>query len=279
MGRARDALKLMIGRVAELALPELGREIDGVRNTARAPRLKRAILYARLRRAHAHGDIAGMDDALSAFWKGGPGDRFHASFAEERFSVFRKQHAVVIDALAGVLERSGARFSRLVEIGCGDGRVLRHCAERLPSISQAIGLDINAAVISRAASEHPAGGRLAFANADARDWLTAHPQPGTVVLSNGGVLEYFSQENVDRLFRAVALAPPAAIVLIEPAAPDHDLNSQAESFAFGHEYSFSHNHRRRLSQAGFDVVFEEETRTFNARLIMMIGLLDSAEKP
>ena len=279
MGRARDALKLMIGRVAELALPELGREIDGVRNTARAPRLKRAILYARLRRAHALGDIAGMDDALSAFWQGGPGDRFHASFAEERFGVFREHHAVVIDALAGLLERSDLRFSRLVEIGCGDGRVLGHCADRLPSISQAVGLDINAAVISRAAAEHSVDGRLAFANADARDWLTAHPQPGTVMLSNGGVLEYFSQDNVDRLFRAVALAPPAAIVLIEPASPDHDLNSQAESFAFGHEYSFSHNHRRRLRQAGFDVVFEEETRVFNARLIMMIGLLDCAATP
>ncbi|HEV7386893.1 MAG TPA: class I SAM-dependent methyltransferase [Phenylobacterium sp.] len=272
MGKARDTLKLMVGRVAELAFPELGREIDEVRNAGRAPKLKRAILYARLRRAHALGDVAAMDDALSAFWKGGPGDKFHDNFAEERFRVFREQHAVVIEALAGLLEASGARFSRLVEIGCGDGKALADCVERLPSITEAIGLDINAAVIARASSEHPPGGRLSFAHADAREWLTANPQPGTVMLSNGGVLEYFSQDNVDRLFQALALARPAAIVLVEPAAPDHDLQSQAESFAFGHEYSFSHNHRGRLTQAGFDVVFEEETHAFGARLMLMIGL-------
>jgi SAM-dependent methyltransferase len=272
MGKAKDTLKLMVGRVAELALPELGREIDEVRNAGRAPRLKRAILYARLRRAHALGDVAAMEHALSAFWKGGPGDKFHDNFADERFRVFREQHAVVIEALAGLLEASGVRFSRLVEIGCGDGKALAECVERLPSITEAIGLDINAAVIARAASEHPPGGRLSFAHADAREWLTANPQPGTVMLSNGGVLEYFSQDNVDRLFQALALARPAAIVLVEPAAPSHDLESQAESFAFGHEYSFSHNHRRRLGQAGFEVVFEEETHAFGARLMLMIGI-------
>lgn len=273
MSRTRDALKLMIGRVAELALPELGREIDSARNAARAPRLKRAILYARLRRAHAQGDLGGVEEALSAFWKGGPGDKFHASFAEDRFRVFREQHAEVIDALAGILSTSGEPFSRLVEIGCGDGLVLGYCAEHLPSIAQVVGLDINAAVIARAASEHASDGRISFAQADAREWLTANPLPGTMMLSYGGVLEYFSQENVDRLFQALALAPPAALVLVEPAAADHDLETQPDSFAFGHEYSFSHNHRRRLAQAGFEVVFEKETRAFNARLIMTIGLL------
>lgn len=263
----------MVGRVAELTLPELGREIDDVRNAERAPRLKRAILYARLRRAHAHGDTAAIDGALAAFWKGGAGDKFHNSHAEDRFRLFREQHAVAIDALADLLDTSGSPFSRLVEIGCGDGKVLADCAERLPSISKAVGLDINAGVIARASSEHP-GGRFSFFNAEARDWLTAHPQPGTVVLSNGGVLEYLSQDHVDRLLEALALARPAAIVLIEPAAPDHDLQNQTESVVFGHEYSFSHNHRHRLSQAGFDVVFERETHAFNARLLLMIGLLD-----
>ena len=32
MSKAKDALKLMVGRVAELARPDLGREIDDARN-------------------------------------------------------------------------------------------------------------------------------------------------------------------------------------------------------------------------------------------------------
>ena len=39
MAGAKDALKRVIGRVAELARPDLGREIDEARNPTRAPRL------------------------------------------------------------------------------------------------------------------------------------------------------------------------------------------------------------------------------------------------
>jgi trans-aconitate methyltransferase len=163
-----------------------------------------------------------------------------------------------------------------VEIGCGDGNALTYCAERLPSLSEVIGLDINAAVIARNSAEQPAGGRLSFARAEARDWLIANPKPGTVVLSNGGVLEYFSRDNLDQLFQALAQSPPAAIVLIEPVAPAHDLATQPDSFAFGHENSFSHNHAHRLRQAGFDVAFAQEMQISDVRWMLMIGVLPAA---
>jgi predicted TPR repeat methyltransferase len=273
MSRGKDALKLMAGWVAERALPGLGREIDECRNTARAPRLKRAILYSRLRRAQSRGDIAAIENALAAFWKGNSGDEFHDHYADARLNLFLEHHSKVIDALAGVLEKSGARFSRLVEIGCGDGSVLAWCAERLPDISEAIGLDINAAVIERISAKQPAG-KFSFVNAEARDWLVANPRSGTVMLSNGGVLEYFSQDNLDRLLQALASSPSAAIVLIEPVAPGHDLQSNAGSFAFGRENSFSHNHRCRLEDAGFDVVFGEEMQISNTRWMLMIGVIE-----
>lgn len=273
MGRAKDALKLIIGRTAELAFPELGREIDETRNTARAPGLKRAILHARLRRAQSRGEIAVIESALAAFWKGDSGDRFHDNYAQERLNLFRERHSGVIDTFAGLFEHSGVHFSRLVEIGCGDGTVLAWCTERLPWIPEVTGLDINATVIERISAEQPPGGRLSFVNAEARDWLMANPRPGTVMLSNGGVLEYFSQDNLDRLLQTLALSPPAAIVLIEPVSPDHDLRGQSESFVFGRESSFSHNHRYRLNKAGFDVVFSEEIQISNVRWMLMIGLI------
>jgi len=276
MGRASDALKLIVGRAAEAAFPRLGREIDEGRNNARAARLKRAIVYARLRRAQALGDAAAVEAALSAFWKGAAGDRFFSRHAEDRFNMFRDHHADVVEALAATLEASDGRFSRLVEIGSGEGAVLAYCAERLPGITQAIGLDINAAVVADAAARHPPGGKLSFVNTDARDWLAANPQAGTVLLSNGGVLEYFSQDAFDRLLQALAAAPPAAIVLVEPVAPGHDLDSQMESFTFGRENSFSHNHRHRLEQAGFEVVFEEPKPIWEHRGMMMIGIRRSA---
>jgi hypothetical protein len=96
------------------------------------------------------------------------------------------------------------------------------------------------------------------------------------MVSNGGVLEYFSAENLDRLLAAVALAAPAAVVLVEPAAPEHDLANDPESFAFGREYSFSHNYAFRLRKAGFKVVFEQEMPAFGARLVAIVAVIDTA---
>lgn len=273
MGKTKSALRVLVGTVAELTMPHLGRELDDARNPERAPKLKRAILLARLQRAERLGDAAAVERALAAFWRGEAGDRFHGEYAQERFALFRTHHAGVIDALHSFVQTSGVGLDRLVEIGCGDGSVLAYCADVLPWVKSAIGLDVNATVIAQASARQPPASRLSFACAEARDWLTANPQAGTVVLSNGGVLEYFSQENFDRLLQALALASPAALVLVEPLADDHDLERRAGSYTFGKESSFSHNHRARLNQAGFEVVFEQPTQFEETRAVMMIGVL------
>jgi SAM-dependent methyltransferase len=265
---------MLIGQMAELTRPDLSREIDENRNTGRAARLKRAILHARLERARTRGDIEAIENNLTAFWKGDGGDKFHDVYAAERFGLFRKQHSVAIDTLARMIEDSGLRLTRLVEIGCGDGSVLAESASRLPTVTEAIGIDINAAVVARNSAERPPGGKFLFVNADARKWLMTHPKQGTVVLSNGGVLEYFSQENFDRLLQTLALSRPAAIIMIEPVAPDHDLGLQLDSYAYGHENSFSHNHRERLTRAGFRVAWAEEMHMPNVRWMLMIGIVD-----
>ena len=275
MGRTKDALKLAIGRLAELAFPQMAHEIDEARNTAQAPMFKRAILHARLQRSKARGDHGAVEKALSAFWKSNAGDAFHESYSDVRFELFLERHYMVIDALCDLLERNESRFHRLVEIGCGDGRVLAHCFEQMPAISSAVGLDINAAIIKRVSAEHDPADGLAFVEADGTAWLESNPAPGTVLFSNGGVLEYFSPKNLDRLFRTLAAHPPAAVVLIEPVALDHDLENECESKVFGYESSFSHNHRYRLNHAGFEVLHCTELRIGDVRWLLMLGTCPS----
>lgn len=270
---ARDTLKLLIGQVAEIALPGLRREIDDFRNPNRAAKLKKAIIYARLRRAHARGDASAMDDAAAAFWKGRDGARFHENYIETRFGSFLEQNAVAVDALANHISVTGLPLTRLVEVGCGDGQVLAESLRRLPTVTQAIGLDINAPVIERAAAHFKQDARLSFLNGDARAWLEANPQPGTIMLSHGGVLEYFAPDSVERLYQALTRSRPSAVVLVEPAAPEHDMDRQGDSYAFGYEYSFSHNHRHRLTAAGFRIVFEEEKHQFGARMLLTTAVL------
>lgn len=279
MGQVKQALSLIVGAVADAAMPSLGRDMEAGRNNTQAVRLKRAILKARLRRAEASKDTANIQDALAAFWLGASGDEFHTEWGRASFEHFRDNHSALIDVFDQFVRTSGLGFSRIVEIGCGNGEALAYCAEKLPWVVQGVGIDINAGAIDRATAAQPAGSRLSFKCADATDWLAAHPQPGTVMLSNGGVLEYFSQDSVDRLLDALALARPAAVLLVEPLDRGHDLDRQPDSHTFsstgaaGKETTFSHNHRARLQQAGFEVVFAEETRLHEARGMMMLGVL------
>ena len=270
---ARDTLKRIVGAAAEFAYPELGREIDEARNIGRAVRLKRAIHHARLCRAQAKGDAGSIERSLADFWRGEQGVTFHNQTIEWRFELFVKHHAAIIDALHDLPTSAGAHLDRLVEIGCGDGKALAYCVERLPWVGEAIGLDINADVIARNRAQGGFDPRISFVTADAREWLMEHLAQGTVVFTNGGVLEYFSQSSLDQLLETLAGSRPAGIALVEPVAPEHDLIREPESLLFGHERSFSHNHRRRLEHAGFEVVFEREMQIAKTRWMLMAGIV------
>ncbi|WP_373085090.1 class I SAM-dependent methyltransferase [Sneathiella sp.] len=272
MNRIKDTLKHAVGQVAELAFPYLGKDIDNARNTTRAPRLKRAIIHARLQRAKASGDHDAVEKALSTFWKGNPGDAFFSRHSDARFQLFLDHHLVIIEALRDFLESDRSGFHRIVEIGCGEGRALAHCFGQMPHITSAVGLDINATVINQASAEHADNKELSFIEADGTDWLTANPSPGTVLFVNGGVLEYFSPEKLEKLLNTLAAHPSAAIVLIEPAAPGHDLENNNDSIVFGYENSFSHNHRYRLTQAGFEILHTTELQIGQVRWILMLGV-------
>jgi SAM-dependent methyltransferase len=279
MGQVKKALALVVGTVTDFAMPHLGREIDAGRNTTRAVTLKRAILHSRMQRAQISNDPDRAVQVLNAFWRGAAGDRFHIDHGQASFEHFLANHAWTIEALDEFVRTSGLGFSRLVEVGCGIGASLSYCAEKLPWAREAVGIDINAEAVGRAAAGQPPGSRLRFQCADAQGWLSANPQAGTVMISNGGVLEYFSQEHVDRLFEALALARPAAILLLEPVDDDCGLDGKPDSRTFtsvggvGSETTFSHNYRARLQQAGFEVVLSEDTRFNQVRGVIMLGVL------
>ncbi|MEX0828136.1 MAG: class I SAM-dependent methyltransferase [Haliea sp.] len=272
MYRLKDMVKYAIGSVAERVNPGIAADIDAARNTDKAVKIKHFILFARLQKAKTSGDEEAVERALAAFWKGNSGDIFHRQHTNIRFNLFREKHYSVIEALTELLEEKKGQFHRLIEIGCGDGRALVHCFKELPGITTAIGLDINAAIIEQISEEFKNIEGLSFAEADGTEWLAAHPGGGTVLFANAGVLEYFSPENFDKLLSTLAAYSPAAIALVEPASPDHDLENDTESRVFGYENSFSHNHRYRLAAAGFDILHARDLVIGSTRWILMLGL-------
>jgi len=114
----------------------------------------------------------------------------------------------------------------VVDLGCGPGTLTATLAERWPRAA-VTGVDSSPEMIARAASLVPsAGGRLAFVEADLRDWTP--PGPVDVVVSNAAL--QWVPGHLDLLPRLVAtLAPGGVLALGVPGnfeAPSHRLLHQ-----------------------------------------------------
>ena len=86
-------------------------------------------------------------------------------------------------------------------------------------------------------------------------------------------MEYFSAETLTSMFTRLAQHGPAAVALVEPVDPSHDLARDAASHAFGQENSFSHNHEKLLVRAGYRVIFRKTLRLGGASWMMLLATI------
>ena len=215
-----------------------------------------------------------MQAALGDLWRTPAGDEYHVHHSGDVHAMFRARHQFLLTDFRVAALDAGQPFSRLVEIGCGVGRLLGDCQVACPGIASFVGLDLNPYAIERARFEADPATNLHFEQAEAVSWLEKHPVPGTVLVSYNGVMEYLSRDAVSRILTELARHPPAAVLICEPVAPDHDLERDVHSYPFGAERSFSHNHEALLKEAGFRIVtaredFHEGSRT---RLKLVVAI-------
>lgn len=266
-----------VGICLERLFPSVVRQIETGERRDSAARLKRAIVKGRIMRARARGG-SDLQDALGSFWRESGGDAYHIHDSDDVFALFRNRHRFLLADVAGAAAAEGLSFTRLVEVGCGTGLLLRNCMEHLGGIDRVVGIDLNAVAVATARDRVAMDPRAGIVRGEAATWLAAHPAPGTILLSYNGVLEYMAPETVSALYRDLARSAPAAIALCEPVAHDHDLATNPDSYPFGAEQSFSHNHRARLESAGDRIVtaredFHEPSRT---RLSLVVALAPAA---
>jgi trans-aconitate methyltransferase len=267
----RERLRVLVGGVAELALPALAREIDEGRSSGRSLKLKRAIVHARLRRAERRNDAAALEHALQARWRSDVSEDFYTAYVTRFDGWFHGPHYRLIDALVDAVA-ANPRLVRLVEVGCGDGRALAHLADRLPALQELVGLDLNARIIARDVRIHGHRPRLRFVHGDACRWLVEETRAGTILFSYGGALEYVSEADLTAIFARLARHRDTAVALVEPVDPHHDLTSDAGSHPHGQERSFSHNHRALLTAAGYTMRFAEELMLHGVRWMMILAV-------
>lgn len=266
----KQSLKIAVGRVGNTLAPGLAQQIETGGGRGNGSFLTSAMIEARKARASEKGDWDGLSTSLGAFWKSARADSFYTNYVAERRATFETCHAGILPRVAALMADRPGAFTRLVEIGCGDGDVLERLAAACPGLTQCIGIDVNAAVVeaNRARPQDP---RITYHCTDGLDWLRDNPAAGTLLVTYGGVLEYFAEAGVLNLLRLVSQGAPGAALLVEPVAPEHDLAVTRTSFPFGRETSFSHHHADLLSRAGMEVVWQKELTAEGVRWMMILG--------
>ena len=253
-------IKLVLGMLSLAVIPGLDSRPYQGQFGPKASRLGALVRNGLFGRAFVRRDHLTLRRYLSQYW-GEYATQFHTEWNDRFERLFLGRDLVVIESLSTWLDertQAGAPVRHLYEIGCGGGRVLAYLANRFPQFEELIGIDLGAERIAANRSLHT-DPRLHFHATDAMKWIPAHAQPKSVFIANGGVLEYFLEEELSRLFAWIATeCAPTAVVFIETIGTDHDLDAEPQSLVYGREMSFSHNYPRLLEGAGFSIRHRSE---------------------
>lgn len=253
----KTTLKRMAGCAAHTLLPDLAREVREGRLDGPHLRMRQWIADHQTRRAATRGDEARLRRNLTHYWTSHRGDAFYDAYPDRFERWFLGEHFAIVEELERILRRR-SEIRTLVELGCGDGRVLAYLADRFSSLESFTGLDINPGIIRRNRRVHADRPGLRFECSDLTPWLNENLGPGSLVFSYGGVLEYLPESELRSLFATIrSSASPSVLALVEPIAPDFDPERETRSRPYGPESSLSHPHRHFLEEAGWEIAFEQ----------------------
>jgi ubiquinone/menaquinone biosynthesis C-methylase UbiE len=205
------------------------------------------IRNAYLAEAVSRGDHETLRRYFTHYWSSSISEEFYEGFAHRFETLFLRHHSCIAERIAESLPDPGEQPFRLVEVGCGDGRVLEWFAESLPNIGEFLGVDLNAREIEKCRERHRRSDRISFHAGDLLEWIQANPAPRTILVTNGGVFEYLLQSELHTLLKELRrLCAPCLVAVTETIGCDHDLGRESESLPYGHELAFSHNYPAAL---------------------------------
>ncbi|MES2659710.1 MAG: class I SAM-dependent methyltransferase [Verrucomicrobiota bacterium] len=255
-------LKGVIGNVLIALRPQLSAAVKAAPFRENWPATGKLIRNGHLLNAVAEKDHALICHFLSDFWTSQASDDFYTGLSHRYETLFLRHHEAIVAETDNAILKVGGNFQQLIEIGAGDGKIIEHFSRRLTAIPAFHAVDINGAQVAnnrRVYADNPA---LSFHHADAKQWVADHAVPGTVLLANGGVLEYFTRPELESLLRDLAgKCSPCVIAITESMGTDHDLELEAKTYPYGLELSLSHNYLALLRECGFTIEFINDRLT------------------
>jgi SAM-dependent methyltransferase len=268
----RNTLNYYIGAILARMFPS---KLEMARRSFTLPRLGNRDGYGRIERLirdyvgeKASRHPAELEALHKEFWRGRRAQGWYGATAD-RFEAHNLP--LFSDRVERCIPAIGERnIARVREFGCGDGQWLNYLSERWTGPTDFLGIDLAKEQIERNQRRYP---QLRFECADLTARVREHAMPDTifVFVTQGGVLEYLSQQSLCGVFETiVGRARDALLFLIEPLADNFDLSTQCDSLPYGGELSYSHNYPALMQAAGISIVFQDERRRLKHR---MRGLL------
>lgn len=272
MTTTKHTLKQVIGRILIKFMPERAAQI---RNQSFSMSVgERNIIDTLLRAGVAHQlDKENQHDEMSRyhqqFWAGEQGAAYHRGVREIVIDVLGNHFEFLVpDVNALIAEQPN--LTTLCEIGCGGGTLLTQLSKQLNGVDRFVGVDLSPAIIEENKRLYP---EIEWAVGEGLQWVRENGPSNTIYLSFRGVLEYFTEQNLDALFTEVAQNKPGSVfVLVEPLGLDFDFERDMQSRTYGTEYSFSHNYRHLLERNNYDVRTFEVVRLDDHQLCAAIAV-------
>jgi SAM-dependent methyltransferase len=231
-------------------------------------RLTKAAVY---RRAVLSSNQSELEELHRRYWSSQEADRFFDQIRGRGLEHLQSHHSEIIDWMRELMADRPNTFRQLCEIGSGNGRVLNYLSQVFPDIETFTGIDVSIRQTARTQEQYR-DSRLHFVADDGLNWLEAHATPGFLVSTHGGVLEYFTEPRVKRLFELIgSKAAPSAVAIVEPLDEDFSLAKELRSRPAGQELTFSHNYPLLAWQAGLEVLHQKDVVYPFGRRLMMVA--------
>jgi len=207
------------------------------------------------------------------FWSGDGGSIFSANCDHRFEELFLGRQREDFNALVQTWNEINSK--RIVEFGCGSGRLVDYLTKELGGVESAVGIDINQVQIEKNKASEDRDSRIDFICTDGGEWLANNGQPSTLFVSNGGVLEYFTRERLESMLSMISgQLKPAIFFSSEPVAADHDWSKSTESIPFGEELSFSHNYTDLFESSGFEIVHQRVVEFDQWKMVCTIAVAE-----
>ncbi|WP_458627028.1 class I SAM-dependent methyltransferase [Winogradskyella sp. PC D3.3] len=213
---------------------------------------ERLMRNAILNKVERKSDYDSLAELHKNYWVNQGADYFAAN--DDSFkNHFLVDCAFIFDLLKEELRKRPDEFTQLVEIGTGSGRALEFLSSKFPEISSFIGVDLSEAQVALNNEKFKEDKKLKFVASDGFEWVKNYGRSHTIFVTSRGVLEYFTEEQLQRCLKQVNKLGKIIFVAIEPKGIDHNFEDNPNSQPYGHERSFSHNYPQLFKNAGFNL--------------------------